>query len=125
MHLKNCVAASYRRAAPHTTIVAGSVFIALVTAGSLVSISCAHTPAGLAREEQLYLVTSNAMATVKQATPYAPPPCNQILEGILATGGALMALWATHLQRSLADLRNGKPGVTLPAGPGVPPAGKA
>ena len=59
---------------------------------------------------------------------YVPPPANGILEGVLAVGGALLAVWATHLQRSLKDLRNGNSGgaqtPSPPALPPVPPAPK-
>jgi hypothetical protein len=117
MPLKDFVAASSRWLRQHSTLAVGSVFIAAVTAGSLACVSCAHTEAGLAREETMLIGTSNVLASVKQIAPYVPPPCNQILEGVLAVGGALMALWATHLQRSLADLRNGK----SPAAPSASP----
>jgi hypothetical protein len=80
-------------------------FTAAVVFGSLACGSCAHTPAGLEREQILFDASSNAMVAVRQATPYAPPPCNSVLEGVLAVGGALLALWATHLQRSLKEVR--------------------
>ena len=85
-------------------------FIALVMAGSLTLTSCSSTEAGLARETQLYLVASNNVHNLKQLVPYVPPPVNGLLEGVLAVGGALLALWATHLHRSLNEIRNGKPG---------------
>ena len=79
--------------------------------------SCARTEAGLRREQVIYVGSSNALESVKQLVPYVPPPANGVLEGVLAVGGALLAVWATHLQRSLKDLRNGN-GVKPPeAGP--------
>jgi hypothetical protein len=100
-------------------------FIAVVVAGSLVCASCAHTPAGLDREQVIYGLTSNAVVSLNHIAPYAPPPCNSILEGVLATGGALLALWATHLQRSLKEVRNGNLPNTVassrqPPGPNSP-----
>ena len=97
------------------------LFIAVVVAGSLVCASCAHTPAGLEREQTLYVVSSNTLAKLKEVAPYAPPPCNSILEGVLATGGALLALWATHLQRSLKEVRNGNLPNTAASSPPPPP----
>ncbi len=98
------------------------VFTALVTAGCLTLTSCAHTEAGLARETQLYLAASNNLNSLKQIVPYVPPPANGILEGVLAVGGALLALWATHLHRSVNDLRNG--GAQAKNGPGAGAAGE-
>ena len=98
-----------------------SAFIAAVVAGSLCLTSCATTEPGLARETQLYLVASNNVNSLKQIVPYVPPPANGILEGVLAVGGALLALWATHLHRSLNDIRNG--GAQAKEGPGAAGAG--
>jgi len=110
------------RLRPKLAYAIASLFIALAVAGLLSTASCASTEPGLQREQQLYLATSNSAASAKQILPYVPQPVSGILEGILAVGGALLALWATHLQRSLTDLRNGKPG--SPAPPGAPAAPK-
>ena len=77
--------------------------------GLLLTISCSHTEENLQRETQFYLTASNTVNSLQQAAPYVPPPTNPIFQGILAAGGALLALWATHIQRSVADLKNGKP----------------
>jgi hypothetical protein len=62
----NASNAAWRRklvsALPYLT---ASLFIDAVVVGSLCSTSCAHTAAGLARETQLYLVTSNAVDGLK------------------------------------------------------------
>ena len=100
------------RLRPRLAYAIASVFIALAVAGLLSTASCASTEQGLQREEQLYLATSNSAASLRQIVPYVPQPASGILEGVLAVGGALLALWATHLHRSLADLRNGKPGAS-------------
>ena len=84
-------------------------YILLVTAGLLALVSCASTPSGLQRENELYLSTSNALYAVRSIAPVLPPPINGLLEGVLAVGGALMAVWASHLHRSLRDLQNGGP----------------
>ena len=101
--------------------VIASAFTAAVLAGSLCLTSCARTEAGLQREQGVYLVSSNAHQTLQQLVPYVPPPANSILEGVLAVGGALLALWATHLHRSLNDIRNGGP--QAKEGPGAGAAG--
>ena len=102
--------------------IAASLFIAVVVCGSFACVSCAHTPAGLQREQALYLVTSNTLTGAQSIAPYVPAPGNTLIEGVLAAGGALLALWATHLQRSLKEVRNGN--VSKPAGDGAAPAGK-
>ncbi len=123
MPLKDFVAASRRWLRHEWTCLAASAFIAAVVVGLLCSLSCARTEAGLRREQIIYVGSSNALESVKQLVPYVPPPANGVLEGVLAVGGALLAVWATHLQRSLKDLRNGN-GVKPPAN-GAPPAGSA
>jgi len=105
---------------PRLAYLAASLFIAAAVVGLLGLTSCAHTADGIARETQLYLTTSNATQQLRQIVPYVPPPANSILEGILAVGGALLALWATHLHRSLNEVRNGKSATPAPARP--PPA---
>ncbi len=102
--------------------VAVCLFIGGLLAGSLLCVSCAHTQAGLQREQVLYVGTSNALTSLQHTVPYVPAPCNSVLEGVLALGGALLALWASHLHRSLNEVRNGKPPSTSassgpPAGP--------
>jgi len=110
------------RLLPALPFVIASLFICAALAGWLCSAGCAHTPAGLQRETQLYLVSSNAVDGLKTITPYVPAPINSVLEGVLACGGALLALWATHLHRSLNEVRNGKlAGTSTPSAP-PPPA---
>ena len=120
MHWKDYGAACSGRHSHSLTCLAASAFIAAVVVGSLCSMSCARTEAGLQREQVVYVGSSNALESVKQIVPYVPPPANGVLEGVLAVGGALLAVWATHLQRSLKDLRNGN-GVK-PQAPGPPAA---
>ena len=121
MKLNASVAGFSARLKPSLAYLAASLFIAAVVAGSLSLVSCATTEAGLQREQTLYLTTSNATHSLTQVLPYVPPPANSLLEGILAVGGALLALWATHLHRSLNEVRNGKS--SQPPGPSPPPAG--
>jgi hypothetical protein len=77
--------------------------------------SCASTQKGLEREQALYLTASNGLVGLQSTVPYLPPPASGLLEGFLAIGGALMAVWATHLHRSMRDLQNGAKNGT-PAG---------
>ena len=69
--------------------------------------ACASTPAGLAREEKAYNATSNTVAFLQPIAAAAPAPFNTFLEGVLAAGGALLAFWASHLHRSVAELKIG------------------
>ncbi len=122
MHWKDYGAACSGRHSHTWTCLAASAFIAAVVVGSLCSLSCARTEAGLRREQVIYVGSSNALESVRQLVPYVPPPGNSLLEGVLAAGGALLALWATHLQRSLKDLRNGNTAKPPEAGPPSLPA---
>ena len=79
-------------------------FILLATGGLLGLSSCTSTEQGVAREHALYLAASNTLANAQQITPTLPAPANGIVEGVLGVGGALLAIWATHLQRSIKDL---------------------
>ena len=121
MLLKFSAAAWRRLLKPQTMYLVACGYIALALGGSLLLTACGHTEAGIQRETALYQGTSNTVENVRQALPYVPPPANGILEGVVAVGGALLALWATHLQRSLNDVRNGKS--KGPAAPGAPTAG--
>ena len=96
-------------------------FALLVLAGSLALSSCASTPAGLAREQTAYNVTSNAVAFVQPIAQSAPAPFNTLLEGVLAAGGALLALWASHLHRFVAELKNGNGSAPAKNGQSPPP----
>jgi hypothetical protein len=118
--LKEFGAAWNARLAPKLAYLTACAFIAAAVVGSLTFTSCAHTEAGLARETQLYLSTSNATQNLRQVVPYVPAPANSLLEGILAAGGALLAVWATHLHRSLNEVRNGNSSRPPPGSP--PPA---
>ena len=82
--------------------------ILLLTAGSLVLSSCATSQKGLEREHALYLAASNGLVGIQSTVPYLPPPASGLLEGFLAIGGALMAVWATHLHRSMLE-ENSRP----------------
>jgi hypothetical protein len=121
MHLKDSVAACNANVRPKPAGVAASLSIVVALAGVLSTASCTRTEAGLQRETQLYLVASNATETIKHVVPYVPPPANSVLEGVLAVGGALLALWATHLHRSVGELRNGKPPGQTANGPAALP----
>ena len=114
--------AASRRACPQWPVFAGACsFILLVTAGLLALSACAHSPQGVQREVLLYEATSNTLHAVSQAAPYVPPPAAPLLEGLLALGGALMAVWASHLHRSLKEIRNGAPPPLGTADPPKPP----
>ncbi len=95
-------------------------FILLATAGLLALSSCAHTEAGLAREQQLFNSSSNALSYAQQVAASLPSPTSNVVEGVLAVGGALLAVWATHLQRSLKDLHQAKAAAAPAPGPTTP-----
>lgn len=110
-------------------IAGASLCIAIVGVALLVLCSCGTTPQGVAREEALYLCASNGLVSAHGLTPYIPSPASNVWEGFLAVAGAAMAVWATHLHRSVAELKkngngNGKI-VADPGGANAPPAGGA
>jgi hypothetical protein len=105
-------------------IVGVSLCIVTVLAIALALCSCAHTPENVSREYQLYLATSNTVASAHQVVPYLPAPVNSVAEGVFAVVGAGLAFWASHLHRSVAELKkNGNGNGHLGAGPAAPPAG--
>ena len=105
-------------------IIGACAFILLATAGLRVLTSCATTPAGIAREEQLYRVTTNAVGGIASIAPYTAPPVSTLLEGITAVGGALLAVWASHLHRSVRALESKPPNGASASTPGAGPQPK-
>jgi hypothetical protein len=92
---------------------------------AVIELGCATTPAGLKREQAAYLVTSNAVQTVAQVGSSLPAPVNGILEGATAIASALLALWASHLHRSVAELRTQNTGhKPVESDPPSPPAAR-
>jgi hypothetical protein len=99
--------------------------ILLATAGALVLSGCGTTRQGVQREQGLYLVASNALNSVSAFAPYTPPPISPLLEGVTALGGALLAVWASHLHRSVRALENGSRNGQANGAPPTAPPGKA
>ncbi len=93
-----------------------------MAAGLLGLCSCASTPTGVQRELALYQVATNGFAQTHAVVPYLPAPANSLLEGVLAIAGAGLALWASHLHRSISDLQNGKSKPPAANPPGAGPA---
>ncbi len=114
----NCFAsarACKRPSHPWWAFVGTCSFILVVLAGLLALSSCAHTPAGVAREEGLDLTLSNSLASARAIAPALPQPVGGLAEGLLALGGALLTVWASHLHRSIRELKNGN-GNPAPSG---------
>jgi hypothetical protein len=116
----NCKNASLRHSPHYLTLIGVLSFILLVTAGLLALSSCATSPKGLAREQRAYNTTSNVLYAVGTAVPALPAPASQVLEGFLALGGALMAVWASHLHRTVRDIQNGSANGPAPGAPRPP-----
>ena len=76
------------------------------------------TPEATPREPALYRIGSNAVQVLAPVAPFLPPPFNALVEGILALGGALLAFWASHIHRTVAEIKNGAP---KPPAAGQPP----
>jgi hypothetical protein len=92
---------------------------AAATVGLLGLCSCATSEKGLAREQAVYTVTSNAVAVLQPVVQAAPAPFNTALGGIFALISGVLALWASHLQRSLGDLKKTNGNGTPPGLPGT------
>ena len=101
-------------------LVAALFLFAVVTAGVLALCSCASTEKGLAREQAVYTISSNAVAVLQPVVQAAPSPFNAILGTLFAGLSGLLAVWATHIHRSVADLKksngNGSPAAASPVG---------
>ena len=80
-------------------------FTAAVMVGLLGLCSCAHSEKGLERERYLHDAASNTITTLQPVVQAAPAPVNAILGTIFAGLSGLLALWATHIQRSVSELR--------------------
>ncbi|MCX6924980.1 MAG: hypothetical protein NT154_17460 [Verrucomicrobia bacterium] len=116
---KPAAASNWWRLSPLALVLACSSIL-LGTAGLLVLSSCATTPKGLAREEAIQHAASNTVAFLQPVAAALPAPSGQILESVLAAGGALLALWATHIHRSLAEIKKREDPAGQPAATGPP-----
>ena len=86
------------------------LFILLAMAGLLaLSSALGATPEATPHEPMLYRVGSNAVQVLAPVAPFLPPPFNALVEGVLALGGALLAFWASHIHRTVAEIKNGAP----------------
>ena len=71
------------------------------------TVSCAHTKAGLAREQAMYQAGTNVVGTLQSIAPYVPAPAGQAAEIVLAVVSTLLASWNLHQQQELKKLKNG------------------
>ena len=95
------------------------LFILLAMAGLLaLSSALGATPEATQHEPALYRIGSNAVQVLAPVAPFLPPPFNALVEGVLALGGALLAFWASHIHRTVAEIKNGAP---KPPAAGQPP----
>ena len=86
--------------------------------GGLLALSLTAAPAPeVVNDPALYRVGTNLVTVLAPVAPFLPAPFNGVVEGILALGGALLAFWASHIHRSVAEIKNGKPPAN-PPGPG-------
>ena len=95
-------------------------FVVVAGAGLLGLCSCAHTKEGLQREQRIYEGASNAITVLQPVAQAAPAPINAILGSIFAGLSGLLAVWATHIQRTVKELQ--KPNGNG-AAPATPPTG--
>jgi hypothetical protein len=86
-----------------------SLFIVAVTAGLLALSSCATSPAGIAREQNLFTVVTNVTSLATAVAPALPQPAGSVVQLVLAIAAAGLAAWNTHLHNAVIKLRNGGP----------------
>ncbi len=68
------------------------------------STGCAHTRAGLAREQAAYTAGTNFIAGVQPVVRYAPPPFNSLAEAFLAAMTAGLTAWNASQHRRIKQL---------------------
>jgi hypothetical protein len=117
MNARNSKRNSQRLRNSATALLAASLFIVVATVGSLALCSCASTEKGLAREEAIHNVASNTIAVLQPVVQAAPAPVNTILGTVFAGLSGLLAVWATHIHRSVTELRKSNGNGTAPAPP--------
>ena len=95
-------------------LLTGALSLAVVAGAGLLGLcSCARTAKGLHREQQIYETATNAIGVLQPVAQAAPAPINSILGTIFAGLSGLLAVWATHINRSVKELQkttsNGRP----------------
>jgi hypothetical protein len=107
MNVRKSKLNSLRKRSKNLVVLAVLSFTAAVMVGLLGLCSCAHSEKGLQREIYLHDAASNTIATLQPVVQAAPAPVNSILGTVFAGLSGLLALWATHIHRSVAELRKG------------------
>jgi hypothetical protein len=107
MNVRKSKLNSLHKRSKSLVLLAALSFTAAVTAGLLALCSCAHTEKGLERERYLHDAASNTITTLQPLVQAAPAPVNTILGTVFAGLSGLLALWATHIHRSVTELRKG------------------
>lgn len=74
---------------------------------SLMLAGCAHTAAGLAREQSLYQASTNAVGSIQTLVPYLPAPIATPAEIVLGLVSAGLAAWNTHQHSAIKKLAKG------------------
>ncbi len=91
-------------ATPRSPIIVFALGLALITVLALSLVSCASTREGIEREEAIYTVATNTVATVAPVITAAPPPVNYFGEAIVGLISAGLAAWNLSQQKRLKDL---------------------
>jgi hypothetical protein len=85
-----------------------NAIIGVTLAGGLLAVtSCAHTQAGLTREDAFFRGATNVLARIQTVAPVLPAPVGSAVE--LFGGVALAALtaWNTSQHKAIRKLQNG------------------
>lgn len=100
------------------TAIVGAMFLALLTLAIMLALGlftgCAHSRAGLAREQAAFQVSTNVVTQVHALVPFTPAPTNYLAESVLAAISAGLTAWNVSQHRRLKLLENGK---TTPKAP--------
>ena len=106
-------------------VLGGLLFGSLALAGALVLGSCATTPEGLQREQQVYEYSTNAYNAFAAVVHAMPPPMGTIFEGVVVGAGLLLGVWLTHLERRFQRATNGSSPPNIPRPGGADPPKEA
>jgi len=89
---------AHRLRAAALAAAAAAAFLLALLAG------CVSTSEGIAREQRVISVATNAISILEPVAHAAPSPAGPALEGLLAAAGGLLALWSGYLHRKAGQL---------------------
>ncbi len=97
---------------------AAALCLCLIVALVVIAAACAHSAAGLRREQAVSQLASNTVAAATQVAPYLPAPAQPLVELLIALATAGLTAWNVSQHKRITALeRNGANGQRRQAGP--------